>query len=90
VGAASVALTACATTGPCPPQADKVVLTKVLVPVPVACVDPKDIPTVPPLVGSKVNGNAAHDLLLVAPEAVDLRVALTKAVTLLDGCSAKP
>jgi hypothetical protein len=56
----------------------------------VACVDPKDIPTVPPLVGDRVNGNAAHDLFLVAPEAVDLRVALTKALTLLDGCTAKP
>lgn len=38
-----------------------------------ACVDPAQIPAEPPMVGSKFNGDARHDLQVLAPNAKALR-----------------
>lgn len=46
---------------------------RVPVPTPVACVDPAAVPTEPPQVGDQLNGDAVHDLGIVAPSALLLR-----------------
>lgn len=43
------------------------------VPTPVRCVDPADIPPEPPQVGDQFNGDAKHDLGILAPNALELR-----------------
>lgn len=67
MGATSVALTAC-TTGQ---QGVRVQL--VPTPVPVACVDPAQVPPEPPHVTEQLDGDAVHDLGIVAPSALELR-----------------
>ena len=57
-------------------------------PIPVPCVAAADIPIEPPKIGDQLNGQAQHDLDLVAASAIDLRVALQVALTLLGGCRA--
>ena len=56
-------LAACATSEP----------TRVSVPTPVPCVDPADIPPEPEQVGDQFNGDAKHDLQILAPSALELR-----------------
>jgi hypothetical protein len=46
---------------------------EVPVPTPVRCVDPADIPPEPPQVGDQFNGDAKHDLGVLAPNALELR-----------------
>lgn len=46
---------------------------EVEVPTPVACVDPAAIPAEPPTVGQRFNGDAKHDLAILAPSAQALR-----------------
>lgn len=43
------------------------------VPTPVRCVDPADVPAEPEQVGDQLNGDAVHDLGIVAPSALELR-----------------
>lgn len=43
------------------------------VPTPVPCVDPAKVPDEPPQVGDQLNGDAVHDLGIVAPSALLLR-----------------
>ncbi len=44
------------------------------VPTPVPCVDENEVPVEPPLVGDQLNGNARHDLGIIAPSALELRI----------------
>lgn len=56
-------LAACQTTQPAPQVR----------PVPVPCVTQADIPPEPPQVGDLFNGDAKHDLQVLAPNALELR-----------------
>lgn len=51
----------------------EVEVREVSVPTPVACVDPAQIPEEPPRVAQRFNGNARHDLEILAKNAQDLR-----------------
>ena len=57
---------------------------------PVACVDRAQIPAEPPRVGSRFNGDAKHDLQVLAPSARALREWGQQLQTLLQACVAKP
>ena len=48
-------------------------IREVPVPTPVTCVDPQRIPEEPPRVAHRFNGNARHDLVIVAENAQRLR-----------------
>jgi hypothetical protein len=58
-------------------------------PVPAACVDAAAIPAEPPTVGSKFNGDAKHDLQVLAPNAKALREWGEQMHAMLQGCAAK-
>ncbi len=55
-------------------------------PPPQACVDASQIPAEPPTVGSKFNGDAKHDLQILAPNAIALRQWGEQLQALLQGC----
>lgn len=55
-------------------------------PTPVACVKAVDIPSEPETVGSKLTGNAATDIPILAVSALDLRDWGQKLRALLRGC----
>jgi hypothetical protein len=59
-------------------------------PTPAACVDPARIPAEPPMVGSKFNGDAKHDLQVLAPNAKALRDWGEQLHAMLRACAAKP
>jgi hypothetical protein len=59
-------------------------------PPPVACVDPARIPAEPSMVGQNFNGDAKHDLQVLAPSAKALRDWGQQLRALLDGCAPKP
>ena len=59
------------------------------VPVPVTCVDPAKIPPEPPLVAQRFNGNARHDLVILAESARDLREWGQQMHALLEICAEK-
>lgn len=65
----------------------RVEVREVLVPTPVACVDPAQIPEEPPRVAQRFNGNAQHDLRILAENAQDLRTWGQELRTLLDACA---
>ena len=67
----------------------KVEIREVPVPTPVACVDPQAIPAEPPRVADMFNGNARHDLVIVADSAQDLRAWGQELRALLDHCVAQ-
>ncbi|MXP42142.1 hypothetical protein GRI75_10870 [Altererythrobacter soli] len=71
---------------PAPPPAE---IREVLVPTPVTCVNPADIPREPPTVGQRFNGDAKHDLGILAPNARALREWGQKLRTLLEACVIK-
>ncbi len=75
---APLALAACSTTEP----------GVVLKPIPVACVKAEQIPAEPAQVASKLTGNAAVDIGILAQSALELRIALREARALLIGCRA--
>lgn len=56
---------------------------------PVKCVDPRSIPAEPPRVAQRFNGNAKHDLELLAENAQDLRAWGQEMRTLLEKCVGK-
>ena len=56
---------------------------------PVACVDPEQIPAEPPTVASRFNGDARHDLQILAPSARALRQWGQDLRALLEGCLAE-
>ena len=51
-----------------------------------SCVDPSQVPTEPPTVGQKFNGDAKHDLQILAPNALALRQWGEKLRGLLEPC----
>ena len=53
------------------------------------CVDPAHVPAEPPMVGSKFNGDARHDLQVLAPNAKALRDWGEQLRTLLQACAPK-
>ena len=77
----TVLLAGCAHTPPPAPE-----IREVLVPTPVSCVNPADIPPEPPTVGQRFNGDAKHDLQILAPSARALREWGQGLRTLLDRC----
>ena len=77
----TVLLAGCTHTPPPAPE-----IREVLVPTPVSCVNPADIPPEPPTVGQRFNGDAKHDLQILAPSARALREWGQGLRTLLDRC----
>lgn len=67
----------------------KVEIREVPVPTPVTCVDPAVIPEEPPRVAQLFNGNARHDLVIVAESAQALRTWGQELRALLDQCVIK-
>ena len=63
-------------------------IREVPVPTPVHCVTPEQIPAEPPRVAQRFNGNARHDLQILAPNALALRQWGEKLQTLLQRCAA--
>jgi hypothetical protein len=59
-------------------------------PVRVACVNAGQIPAEPPMVGTKFNGDAKHDLQVLAPNAQALRQWGQELRTLLEKCAHPP
>ena len=59
-------------------------------PEPVACVDPARIPAEPPMVGQRFNGDAKHDLQVLAPNARALREWGQQLHALLEACVPQP
>ncbi len=78
----TVALAGCA-------HQPEVQIREVPVPTPVTCVDPQAIPAEPPRVAQLFNGNARHDLVILADNAKDLRAWGQELRTLLDQCVTK-
>jgi len=81
---ALTALAACKTV-PAPP----VEIREVPMPTPVACVDPAEIPEEPAMVGQRFNGDAKHDLAVLAPNAQALRKWGQDMRALLERCIAE-
>ena len=77
----TVALAGCA-------HEPKVEIREVPVPTPVTCVEPETIPEEPPRVAQLFNGNARHDLVIVADSAQELRAWGQELKALLDQCVA--
>lgn len=69
-----------------PPPAE---IREVLVPTPVTCVNPAAIPPEPPTVGQRFNGDAKHDLEILAPNARALRQWGQDLRALLEACVIK-
>jgi hypothetical protein len=59
------------------------------VPVPVTCVDPRRIPDEPPRVAQRFNGDARHDLVILAENAQQLRAWGQEMRSLLEMCVGK-
>ena len=59
------------------------------VPTPVTCVDPRRIPPEPPRVAQRFNGDAKHDLVILAKNAQDLRAWGEEMRGLLEQCVGK-
>ena len=64
-------------------------IREIPVPTPVKCVDPSAIPAEPPRVSERFNGNARHDLEVLAPNAVALREWGRELLALLEQCVGK-
>ena len=67
----------------------EVEIREVLVPTPVTCVDPQTIPAEPPRVAQRFNGNARHDLVILAENAQQLREWGQEMRSLLEMCVGK-
>jgi hypothetical protein len=80
---ATLALAGCTTPEP------QIQVQHVIVPAPVKCVDPAQIPKEPPRVSSQFNGDAKHDLAILAPSAQALREWGQEMRTLLERCVGK-
>ena len=72
--------------GRVPPPAIEARVVEKFVPVAVSCVKREDIPPAPPRIGDLLNGDAAHDLPVVAASAVRLRAYAGQLAALLGGC----
>ena len=58
-----------------------------VVPVAVSCVKPSDVPAMPPHVGADLDGDAVHDVSVLASYALRLRKALDQSLALLGACT---
>lgn len=67
-----------------------VVVREVPVPVPAVCIDPAHIPPEPPTVSQRFNGDAKHDLQILAPNAQALRKWGRDLQALLASCAGAP
>lgn len=67
----------------------EVEIREVAVPTPVTCVDPARIPQEPPRVAQRFNGNARHDLEILAGNAQELRSWGQEMRSLLELCVGK-
>ena len=67
----------------------EVEIREVPVPTPVTCVDPQRIPEEPPRVAQLFNGNARHDLVILADNAQELRAWGQEMRSLLEMCVGK-
>ena len=67
----------------------EVEIREVPVPTPVTCVDPQAIPAEPPRVAQRFNGNARHDLVILAENAQQLREWGQEMRSLLEMCVGK-
>jgi hypothetical protein len=72
----------------CKTVAEPPLVQHVFVPTPVQCVDPDEIPPEPPTVGPRFNGDARHDLAILAPSAQAVRKWGQDMRALLDRCIA--
>ena len=79
----TLALAGCTTPEP------QIQVQHAIVPAPVKCVDPTQIPKEPPRVSSQFNGDAKHDLEILAPSAQALREWGQQMRTLLERCVGK-
>ncbi len=70
----------------CTHREPEVQIREVPVPTPVACVDPQQIPEEPPRVAQLFNGNARHDLVILAENAQQLRTWGQNMRSLLEMC----
>ena len=70
-------------------QKQDVAIREVPVPTPVKCVDPARIPEEPPRVAQRFNGNARHDLEILAGNATELRTWGQEMRALLELCVGK-
>ena len=61
-----------------------------VVPVAVSCVKPADIPAMPARVGGSLDGDAVHDVSVLASYALRLRKALDQSLALLGACTELP
>ena len=68
----------------------EVEIREVPVPTPVPCVDAQRIPAEPPRVAQRFNGNARHDLQILAENAQDLRSWGQAMHSLLEACASPP
>lgn len=79
----ALALTACQTPQP------GIEVREVEVPTPVPCVDADEVPAEPPQVGDQFTGDAQHDLGILAPNALALRIwGRTLRALIVPGCTA--
>ena len=62
-------------------------IREVPVPTPVPCVEAQQIPAEPPRVAQRFNGNARHDLQILAENAQDLRLWGQELHVLLETCA---
>lgn len=69
-----------------PPPAVVVKTVTVTVPIPTPCVDPAQVPVMPPKHGGEMTGVARHDLDIAVAAASELRAALDQALALLGAC----
>ena len=76
-------LSACKTT----PGPVEVRVQRVNVPVSVSCIAPGQIPKAPPRIGHLMNGDAQHDLNIVAASAVRLRAYGDVLLALVTACA---
>ena len=65
-------------------------IREVPVPTPVHCVTPEQIPAEPPRVSQRFNGNARHDLQILAQNAQDLRSWGQQMHAQLETCASPP
>lgn len=69
----ALCIAACLTLTACTTGQGGIAVHQVPVPTPVPCVDPAQVPVEPPQVGDQLNGDARHDLGIVAQSALHLR-----------------
>ena len=80
------ALAGCATV-PHADQADQRAVVSVDKVVVASCAAAKDVPTLPAGVGAQLNGNAVHDVAILAAAVLDDRAWQGKALAIIKGCA---